>query len=47
MIKLTLLKVLILIKEMHQKNAIFETIGIFKIKGSIFNHMYAIDAINY
>ena len=47
MIELTLLKELILIKEVHQKSAIFVTIGILKIKSLIFNHMSAMDAMIY
>ena len=47
MIKLTFLKELILIKQMHQKNAIFVTFGIFQINDSSFNHKYAIDVMIY
>ena len=47
MIELTFLKELILIKQVHQKSAIFVTIGIFLKKGLNFKHMYVIDAMIY
>ena len=34
-------------KTSDQKSTIFVTIGIFKIKSLIFNHMYARDAMIY
>ena len=41
MIELTLLKELMLIKQVHQKSVIFATIGIFKTEGLSFNRMSA------
>ena len=40
-------KKMMLIKQVHQKSAIFVTIGIFQIKGLSFKLMHAIDAMIY
>ena len=45
MIELTFQKKLMLIIQANQKSAIFNTIGIFKIKDLSFNNMYAIHTI--
>ena len=45
MIELTFLKGLMLIGQGNLKSAIFVTIGIFSIKDSSFNHIYAIDVM--
>ena len=45
MIELMFLKELMLIRQANQKIAIFVTIGIFQIKGFVFKHMCAIDAM--
>ena len=47
MIELTLLKELILIKQMYQNSVIFVTIDIFKIKSLNFNHMFAVAVMTY
>ena len=47
MIKLMFLNKLVLIKKAHQKSVIFATNGIFKIKGSSFNRMFAMDVMIY
>ena len=47
MTDLTFLKELMLMKQVHQKNVIFVTIGISEIKILCFNQMCAIDAMNF
>ena len=47
MIELAFLKEFILIKQVHQKTAIFVTIGIFLNKAFSINHMYAIAVMIY
>ena len=42
MVEFTLLKELMLIKQVNKKSVIIATIGIFKIKGLSFHHIYAI-----
>ena len=44
MIALTFLKELMLITQMHEKSAMFVTLGIFSIIVLSFNQMYARDA---
>ena len=46
-IELKFLNELILIKQVHQKNVIFVTIGILKKKSLIFNGMSATDVMTY
>ena len=41
MIGLTFLKEMMLTGQANQKSAIFVTVGVFKIKGLSFNHMFA------
>ena len=47
MIELAFLKELMLIKQAHQKNAIFVTINIFKIEDLSFNCMFVMDVMMY
>ena len=47
MIELMFLKELMLIRQVHQKNLIFVTIGIFQIKGLSFNRMSVMDIMMY
>ena len=47
MIELNFLKELILIKQEHQKNALFVTNGVFQIKGLSFNHINAMAVMLY
>ena len=47
MIEFNVLKNFLLTKQMHQKSAIFLTIGIFHINGLRFNQMSAINAMIY
>ena len=47
MIEQIFLKELRLTKQVHQKSAIFVTIGIFQIKGFSFNDMYAMAVMMY
>ena len=47
MMEWIVLKELILIKEVHQKCAIFVNTGIFSSKGLTFNHLYVINDIIY
>ena len=47
MTELTFLKVLMLIRELNQRNMLFVTIGIFEIQGFRFNWMSAMDVIMY
>ena len=47
MIELTFLKKLILVKQVQQKNVIFVTIVMFKIKGLSFTQVAAMDAMIY
>ena len=47
MIELTFLKVLTLIKQVHQKNVIFAAIDIFEIKSLSFNQMSKMGVMMY
>ena len=47
MIELTLLKELILIKQVQRKSAIFVTIGIFKINGLSFHRISGMSVMMY
>ena len=47
MTELTFLKVLMLIRQVHQKSVLFATIGIFQVKGLSFNQMSAMCVMMY
>ena len=47
MIKLTFLKKLILLTQVHRKSVIFVTTGIFSIKSFSLKYTYATDAMIY
>ena len=47
MVELTFLKVLMLIRQVHQKSVLFVAIGNFRIKGLSFNRMHAVGVMMY